>query len=197
MSKVKATVTNETVASTLSSMADQVGSPVLTKTERRTLRNRNEMVPDQLVEMLCHLADQNNGQILGMSFDAATARTVLAQTSTAQTQISVARQLLQRMEDDAIQQRATVADPSFAIFSALRRLVNTKSGNSQTPAYVQMKAIVKNRPRKTRVKRTAETATATTAPEATANAATQSATKTTTPVVASTATTPVVANTSN
>jgi hypothetical protein len=202
MSKVKATVSPDAVASTLSGMAAQIGSPVLNKTERRQLRNRNEMVPDQLVEMIIHLADQNDGQILGMSFDAATARTTLAQTSAAQTQINVARQLLLRMEDDMIQQRATVADPSFAIFSALRRLVKTKSGNSLTPAYDQMKAIVKNRPRRTRAKKTTEPATTTTAPKATAvtTAASQSSSEapTTPVVVASTAATPVVAaSTSN
>ncbi len=197
MSKVKATISPETVASTLTSIADQIQSPVLSKNDRRNLQGRNERTPNELVEMLCHLAEQNGGHILGMPFDAATARTVLAQTSTAQTQISVARQLLQRMEDDMIQQRATVADPSFAIFTALRRLVNTKSGNSLTPAYVQMKAIVKNRPRKKRAKKTTEPAT-TAATPATASAASDSSTAASaTKAVASAATTPVVASTSN
>jgi hypothetical protein len=160
----------------LSSIAGEIQSPVLTKTERRNLQSRNERVPDELIEMVSHLAEQGGGTILGMSFDTATASSVLAQTSTAQTQISVARQLLQRMEDDMVQQRATVADPTFAIYTALRRLVKTKSGNALTPAYEQMQAIVKNRPRRSRAKKTAETTTAA-APQATATAAPQPSTQ--------------------
>jgi hypothetical protein len=53
----------------------------------------------------------------------------------------------------ARQKRATVADPSFAIYTALRRLVNTKAGNALLPAYAQMQSIVKNRPRRVRPKK--------------------------------------------
>ena len=116
------------------------------------MKSRNQNVPDELVEMVSHLAEQGNGSVLGMPFDAAQARATLTQTSSARTNISVGQQTLQRMEDDMIQQRATVADPTFAIYTALRRLVKTKSGNSLAPAYEQMKAIVKNRPRRTRKK---------------------------------------------
>jgi hypothetical protein len=154
------------VASTLTSIADQISSESLTKAVRQQLRSRNGLVPDQLVEMICHLAEQGNGAVAGMPFDAAAARATLAQTSTTRTTISVGRQTLQRMEDDMIQQRATATDPAFAIYTALRRLVKTKAGNSLSPAYEQMKAIVKNRPRKPRAKngkgKTAKTTSAST-----------------------------------
>jgi hypothetical protein len=140
------------VASTLASIADQITSSVLSRGDRRKVRARNERAPDELLELLCHLAEQNGGQLLGMSFDPVQARATLAETSAARTQIGVTRQLLQRMEDDMIQQRATVADRGFAIFMALRRLVMTTEGNSLSPAYEQMKQIVRDRPRKTRKK---------------------------------------------
>jgi hypothetical protein len=159
MSKTK--IESDPVASALNSLAGQIKSPVLSKADRQRLKSRSDKVPDQLIEMISDLAEQNGGQVLGMAFDAATARTTLTQTSATRTQISTAKQLTQKMEDDMIQQRVAVADPAFAIFTALRRLVNTKAGNSLAPAYEQMKTIVKDRPRTPRKKKTATTATAT------------------------------------
>jgi hypothetical protein len=190
MSKSKAVT--DTVLSTLSGIADQISSASLTKVDRRQLRGRNEIVPDELVEMVSHLAEQGNGSVLGMPFDAAAARATLAQASTTRTTISVGRQTLQRMEDDMIQQRISVADPAFAIYTALRRLVKTKAGNSLAPAYEQMKAIVKNRPRKPRSKTAKAKGTTVTTP-APAVAATPAA-----PQPSPQAATPkVVASTSN
>jgi hypothetical protein len=150
---MKSKLATDTVASTLSSIADQITSVSLTKTDRRNLQSRNEIVPDELIELICHLADQGNGSILGIPFDATTARTTLAQTSATRTALSVGRQTLQRMEDDMLQTRATVADPAFAIYRSLPRLSKTKKGNALAPAFEQMKAIVKNRPRKRRNKK--------------------------------------------
>ncbi|MGO8999128.1 MAG: hypothetical protein ACLQVI_37860 [Polyangiaceae bacterium] len=172
MSKSKATP--ETVASTLNSIAEQITSPSLTRTERQQLRSRNALVPDQLVEMISQLAEQGNGTVLGMPYDVATASATLTQTSNTRTAVNVGRQTLQRMEDDMLQQRTTIADPTFAIYTALRRLVKTKAGNALSPAYEQMKSIVKNRPRKSRAKKTdeaASTAPASTPPSAPAVAA--------------------------
>jgi len=101
--------------------------------------------------MITHLAEQNGGTIAGVSFDTVAANAVL--TSTAPTGIGICRQLLQRMEDDWIQQQVAVADPAFAIYRALGRLVNTPAGNALKPAYEQMQAIVKNRPPKTNRRR--------------------------------------------
>jgi hypothetical protein len=185
MSKSKAT--NESVASTLSSIGSQITSPSLTRTEREELRSRNARVPNELVEMVSHLSSVGNGSILGMPFDATTASATLSQTSATQTAISVGRQTLQRMEDDMLQQRATVADPAFAIYTALRRLVKTKAGNSLAPAYEQMKSIVKNRPRKSRAKKPEETTSnAATPPVAATPAATPPATQATAPKVVAT-----------
>jgi hypothetical protein len=169
MSKTK--IASDAVASTLSSLAGQIKSPVLNKADRQRLKGRNDRVPDQLIEMISDLAEQNGGKVLGIPFDAATARATLTQTSATRVQISTTKQLTQKMEDDMIQQRATVADPAFAIFTALRRLVNTKSGNSLAPAYEQMKTIVKDRPRTPRKKKASTTASATApAPQASATA---------------------------
>jgi hypothetical protein len=148
--------TTETIATTLSNLAGRIESPALTKVGRRRLRARNEIVPDALVELVSHLAEQGNGSILGVPFDAAAARATLDQTSDARTAILVGKQLLARMEDDLLQRRTTVADPVFALYVALRRLVKTKAGNPLAPAYAEMKAIVKNRPRKPRKKRSQE-----------------------------------------
>ena len=179
MSKVKEQAGTDPVATTLSNLVSQIQSPSLSKTDRRLLRDRNGRTPDELVEMLCHLADQGGGQILGMSFDATTARATLASTSAMRTEISLAKQLLTRMEDDLAQQRATVTDPSFAIYTALRRLVRTKAGNSLAPALAQMAALV-NPPRKSRNKASTETAT-TTAPKAAVAAAPAAPTETAAP----------------
>jgi hypothetical protein len=184
MSKSKA---KGTASSILSGIANGISSPSLTKTEREQLRSRNARVPNELVEMVSHLAEEGNGSVLGMPFDATTASATLTQTSDTQTAISVGRQTLQRMEDDMLQQRATVADPAFAIYTALRRLVKTKTGNALAPAYEQMKSIVKNRPRKSRAKKPAEEAasTATTAtPVVAAPAAPPSVAQAATPKVA-------------
>jgi hypothetical protein len=190
----KSKVSNGSVASTLSGIGKKISSPSLTQTARHELRARNENVPDKLIEMVSHLASEGGGSVLGMPFDATTASATLSQTSATQTAISVGRQTLQRMEDDMLQQRATVADPAFAIYTALRRLVKTKAGNSLAPAYEQMKSIVKNRPRKSRAKTKPE--------ETTSNAATPSTTEATAapaaPPPATQATAPkVVATTSN
>ena len=173
MSKSKATP--ETVASTLNSIAEQITSPSLTRTERQQLRSRNALVPDQLVEIISQLAEQGNGTVLGMPYDVATASATLTQTSNTRTAVNVGRQTLQRMEDDMLQQRTTIADPTFAIYTALRRLVKTKAGNALSPAYEQMKTIVKNRPRKSRKKAAdaAEPATSTAATPAAVTPAAQ------------------------
>ena len=185
MSKSKAS--KGSVASTLSSIGEQIASPSLTPAARQELRGRNEIVPDKLIEMVSHLAEQGNGSVLGMPFDTAAASATLSQTSATQTAIGVGRQTLQRMEDDMLQQRATVADPAFAIYTALRRLVKTKAGNSLAPAYEQMKSIVKNRPRKSRAKKPEETTSnAATPPVAAAPEATPPATQATAPKVVAT-----------
>jgi hypothetical protein len=158
----KAKIAPAAVASTLTSIAGEIPSPLLTKAERQLLRGRNDRVPDQLIEKICDLADQNGGTVLGMPFDAATARTTLAQASTIRAQISAAKQLAQRLEDDMAQQRVAVADPAFAIFTSLRRLVKTKAGNSLATAYEQMKSLVKKRKKKA----TATDASVTTTPAA-------------------------------
>jgi hypothetical protein len=146
------------IAATLSALLSHVAVPSLAKAERRRMQKRSELCPDALVEMLAHLSEQSGGHVLGMPFDAAEARAVLAKVSATKTAIGVARQLVQRLEDDLVQQRITVADPAFALFTALRRLVNTKAGNKLAAAYAQMKQIVKDRPRKSRKKKaTAET----------------------------------------
>jgi hypothetical protein len=159
------------VASTLSSIAGAIQSPSLSTADRKRLRSSNAMVPDELVAMVSHLAEQGNGSVLGMPFDATSASATLSETSATKTAISVGRQTLQRMEDDMLQQRATVADNAFAIYTALRRLVKTKSGNSLAPAYEQMKTIVKNRPRKSRKKTDETSSEATTTAPATATSA--------------------------
>ena len=185
MTKSKSKV--NTATSALTSIANGISSASLTKTERSRLRSRNEIVPDQLIEMIAHLAEQGGGSVAGIPFDATQARATLAKASTARTTISVGRQTLQRMEDDMIQQRATAADPAFAIYTALRRLVGTKGGNSLTPAYEQMKAIVKNRPRKSRAKKADEdTAVAAASPSPTpvVDAAPPAAPQPTTPAAA-------------
>jgi hypothetical protein len=187
MTKSK-TATTEAVASTLSSIAAGLSSVSLTKAERDQLRASNARVPDELIEMVSHLAQQGGGSVLGTAFDATTASATLTQTSGTRTAISVGRQTLQRMEDDMLQQRATIADPAFAIYTALRRLVKTKAGNALAPAYAQMKTIVKNRPRKSRKKTVEPTSDATTSNTVAAPAVTPPVTQAATPkVVASTA----------
>lgn len=161
---------SEDIATTLSNLSAGVTANALDERARRNMRDRSARCPDALVELVCHLAEQNGGNVLGMAFDATTARATLASVSKAQTAIRVARQLLQRMEDDVTQQRIKVADPTFALYTALRRLVNTESGNALKPAYEQMKQIVKNRPRRTRGTKSGSSAQGASAKPATANA---------------------------
>jgi hypothetical protein len=137
-----------TTASTLAGIASGISTPALTNDERKLLRARNSRTPDKLIEMVAHLAQQGGGSVLGIPFDSTTASATLANASQAKTTIAVGRQTLQRMEDDMLQQRLTVADPAFAIYSALRRLVQTKAGNALLPAYNQMKALVRRKPSK-------------------------------------------------
>jgi hypothetical protein len=138
------------LAAMLNGLLVHVAAPSLGQKERRRLQKRNEICPDALIEMLAHLAEQNGGHVLGMPFDAKQARAALTKVSATKTALGIARQLVQRLEDDQVQQRIVVADPAFALFTALRRLVNTETGNKLAPAYAQMKQIVKNRPRKSR-----------------------------------------------
>ena len=170
--KKTAAAAPQDVASTLSGILAQITTPALSVADRKRMEARNDSTPDALIAMMAHLAEQNGGTVAGLSFDAAGANAVLS--STEPTNISVCRQLLQRMEDDWIQQRLAVADPAFAIYRALARLVNTPAGNSLSPAYEQMKAIVKNRPPKTSRRKQKKTATAgasTTQPAAAAGSA--------------------------
>jgi hypothetical protein len=164
MSKASHHSTPDTVATTLAKIAENLPSASLDKKTRRNVQGRNENAPDALIEMICHVAEQGGGSVLGMPFDPVQARATIAQANNARTAIGVARQTLQRMEDDMIQQRSTAADPAFAIYASLRRLVKTKAGNSLAPAYEQMKAIVKNRPRKRRNKTAAAKGATSTTP---------------------------------
>jgi hypothetical protein len=153
--EISASAAHDDMLTILNGLAVQIPSTSLSRAERKKLYDRNAICPDALIEMLAHLAEQSGGHVLGMPFDAAEARAVLAKVSATKTAIGVARQLVQRLEDDLVQQRATVADPAFALFTALRRLVNTKAGNKLAAAYAQMKQIVKDRPRKSRKKKAA------------------------------------------
>jgi hypothetical protein len=173
-------ISMQDVATTLSGFAAQIQSPSLGTKDRHRLRSSNAKVPDALVELVCHLAEQSGGNVLGMPYDATQVRATLANVASARTAVAAAQLLLQRMDDELLQQRASVADPTFAIYTALRRLVRTPAGNALAPAYEQMKSIVKNRPVKSRKKKPAQAASGAKGnPKATPAAATESTTATT------------------
>jgi hypothetical protein len=122
----------------------------LDKRARKLLAGRSARCPDTLVTLVSQLATDGGGNVLGMPYDVQAAKDGLTQVSSLQTQLSVARQLVQRLEDEVVQTRVSVADPTFAIYTALRRLTKTAKGNALLPAYQQMAEAVKNRPRRTR-----------------------------------------------
>jgi hypothetical protein len=133
------------------------------------MRSRSERCPDDLVEMVIHLAETGGGHVLGMPFDVQAARATLTYVSDARAAVDVARQLVQKLEDDLVQARSRVTDPTFALYTALRRLVNTDAGNKLAPAYEQMKSMVRNRPRRPSGRKAGATSAQPVAPKAPSN----------------------------
>jgi hypothetical protein len=120
------------------------------KKVRYTVQARSARCPDELIQLVIQTATSGGGSVLGMAFDVTAAKTALTQVGSLEDQLSVARQLVQRLEDEVVQTRVSVADPAFAIYTALRRLTKTPAGNALLPVYEQMQLAVKNRPRRTR-----------------------------------------------
>ena len=139
-----------TAASTIGGMASSLPGDALDKRTRDRMGSRSARCPDELIQLVCQLVMQSGGSVLGMTYDVQAAKGALTQVGDLQTQLAVARQLVKRLEDEVVQTRNNVADPTFAFYTALRRLVKTAKGNSLLPAFEQMQQAVKNRPRRTR-----------------------------------------------
>jgi hypothetical protein len=141
---------SSTTATLLTGILNGLPNDVLDTKTRSQLGHRSARCPDELIQLVSQLAQQSGGNVAGMAYDPTAATNTLTQVSDFQTQLSLARQLVQRLEDEVVQTRVSLADPTFAIYTALRRLTKTTSGNALLPAYQQMQLAVKNRPRKTR-----------------------------------------------
>jgi len=102
----------------------------LSRITRKKTRVSSRHVPDDLIELVATHATENGGMVAGMSFDAAAARAALTKVSEARSAVARIRQFAQRVEDDAIQQRATAADEAFAIYVAMERKMRTPAGES-------------------------------------------------------------------
>jgi hypothetical protein len=139
-----------TATSTIGGIASSLPNDVLEQKAKKKLASRSENCPDTLIDLVIQVAQQNGGSVAGMPYDVQAAKDALTQVGDLQTQLNVARQLVQRLEDEVVQTRISVADPTFAIYTALRRLTKTAKYNSLLPAYQQMQEAVKNRPRRTR-----------------------------------------------
>jgi hypothetical protein len=139
-----------TTASTLGGITTSLTGDALEKKARRQMASRSSRCPDELITLVSQLAEQSGGTVAGMPYDAQAAKDGLTQVSSLRTQLSVARQLVQRLEDEVVQTRISVVDPTFAIYAALRRLTKTAKGNALLPAYEQMQLALKNRPRRKR-----------------------------------------------
>jgi hypothetical protein len=128
-----------------------LGAAVFSRAERVKTRAGSRRVPDALIELVATYAENHGGAVAGLPFDGAAARAALTSVSTAQAAARAARQFARRAEDDAVQGRATVADRTFAVYAALKRLVRTPEGNALKDAYDEMHAVVRahNKTRKT------------------------------------------------
>jgi hypothetical protein len=160
-----------------------LGAAVFSRVERKKTRSSSQHVPDALIELVATHAENNSGAVAGLPFDGAAARVALTQVSTAQAAVRAARQFAQRVEDDATQGRATVADRTFAVYSALRRLVRTPEGAALKDTYDQMHTVVRAS-NKARRAAASGTASATKTSKASATAAAKAPTPTVTPAQA-------------
>ena len=136
----------------------------LTAANRKQLESRSTKVPDALILKMIQVAKKNGGLVAGIPFDVTAAQGVLAQVTTLRAGVESSRSIAQKMSDQALQQRVTVADRTFGIYRALERLVKTPEGTSLLGTYETMAATVKNRPRIPRKKKPVASSSAATPP---------------------------------
>ncbi len=102
----------------------------MTRAERQGQKSLSRNVPDKFIELVADLANQSGGSVAGIPFDAAAATATLTYVSEAQKIVAAAEGLALHVSDDSIERRTAVANESFAVYSALGRLVRTAMGKS-------------------------------------------------------------------
>jgi len=133
-------------------------SPGMTLSERKEQKSLSRNVPDKLIELVAEVATQNGGSVAGIPFDAAEASATLTYTSNAEKTAEAAKGLAQRVTDDAVQRRTSVANSAFAIYRAMGRLVRTTKGQAYRQKYEEMQRLVR-KTRSTAADDTTQTAT--------------------------------------
>jgi hypothetical protein len=140
----------------------------MTEPERKGQKSLSRNVPDKFIELVAEVATQGGGSVAGIPFDAAAATATLTYVSDAQKIADAAQGLALRVTDDAIQRRTAVANESFAVYSAMGRIVRTTKGKPLRQKYEEMQRLV----RATHSKKTsADTTTQTDTPATTTVAA--------------------------
>jgi len=134
------------------SLAQLLDAPGLSKAERQQVYAVSHHVSDALIQSVANLAAENGGSILGMGFDVEEARAVLAYASECKAVIDGARAFAQRVKDDVLARRQTIAEHANVVYQALGRLVRTPEGKHLVQSYEQMHAVVTRK--RTRAKRT-------------------------------------------
>jgi hypothetical protein len=138
----------------------------MTTSERKGQKSLSRNVPDKFIELVADLATQSGGSVAGIPFDAAAATATLTYVSEAQKIVDAAQGFALRVSDDSVQRRTSVSNDSFAVYSALGRLVRTTKGKPLRQKYEEMQRLVRQ-PRKkatdTTATQTGASTTATTA----------------------------------
>jgi hypothetical protein len=140
----------DSVVQQLAAIESSLGlSDGMTRTERKGQKSLSRNVPDKFIELVADLANQSGGSVAGIPFDAAAATAALTYVSGAQKIVAAAQGLALHVSDDSIERRTTVANDSFAVYSALGRLVRTTKGKPLRQKYEEMQSLVRQPRRKT------------------------------------------------
>ena len=128
----------------IDALSESLGyAAALPRKQQGVLRSRGGSMPVDVIELLANLAEQHDGVIAGVAFDAAAARDALARSKSARAVATAARRLARRADSDCVQVLALVADRTMAAAQALTRIVRTPEGENLREANDQVRALMR------------------------------------------------------
>jgi hypothetical protein len=133
------------------------------KKTRKVLTSQTRRTAASVIPSILALASQNGGQVAGVAVDVTAVQESLDEVAAAERLATVVRTLLQRLDDDALQKRASAAEIATTCMMAMRAAVRTPAGKALRPNLAALTAEMKRlrKPRKAKATTTGTTAPAT------------------------------------
>jgi hypothetical protein len=131
-------------------------SPVpMTKRAANALRATERRAPPHLIALVVAEAEENGGQVAGVSVDPAGMRADSARVASLRVAAVTARSIARRLEHEALTLAASVAQRALSATTSLQAFARTPEGRTSNAKAAELRAAAREpKPRKSATKRT-------------------------------------------